>query len=810
MQFPYSWLKDYVDDLSVPAEELAHSLTMAGIAMENVFKPRVEFQGVVVGEIETICSHSDDGNLSICYIKTGPQKSSLPVVTRAPNVAAGEKVALAPEGAQLPGGRVNSLNIKGQKSEGVICSAADLNLSSTLFSPEQKDGVIILPFDTPLGIGLEEALGLDDVILELELTPNRADCLGLINIAREVAAVTGKRLRIPSIDLVESETLKTRDLITVGIESPELCGRYVARVVENVSVRPSPLWMQRRLQAAGIRPINNIVDITNYVMVETGQPLHAFDYHKINARRIIVRCARPGEDILTLDGVQRDLDTDTLVIADGVRPIGIAGVMGGLETEVTAHTNCVLLEAANFNQASIRRTSRKLGLRSEASSRFEKGVDIEAAGVAIDRAAQLIAELGDGETAGGRVDCYKNPFEPTVIPLRIGRLNDILGTELKIEDAERILQSLNFEYVVPEEGRLEVSIPSYRSDLTREVDLVEEVARLYGYNRIPTTLPRGVINRSVVAEDKKLEEDCRDFFVKAGLTEVITYSFIDSRHFDKFHLAPAHPWREALKIQNPLSEDQSVMRTFLLPGILEVASQNIKRKKENMAIFEIGKVFCPLEDKKLPGERTQVGGLATGVRERGWKWEPQCLDFFFLKGVLESLLKNLGACGYSFVPASNYPFLHPGKTAEVRVKGTKVAVLGEVHPSVCEEYGLTGQICVFWFELDKAKPNMSRTKIYRPEPKFPGAKRDLAVVVSKEIPASELEGAIREAGGELLREVELFDVYTGKQIPAGKKSMAYSLFYQSSKCTLKEEVINELHRKVSETLADRFGAELRE
>lgn len=808
MRVSYSWLSEYVD-FSVPPEELAHRLTMAGIAVENVTSPEVKFKGVIVGKIEHIKPHPHAERLVICTLVTGAVTDPLSVVTGAPNVEVGRKVAFAGEGAVLPGGRIKLMHFGDVKSEGMLCSAEELGLEADLFPSDQKDGIIILPEDAPLGKDLVQVLGLNDAVLELELTPNRADCLAVINIAREVAAVCRSKIMLPYIEVKESNHKAAQDLVKVEIEDPMLCGRYAARLITDIRVGPSPLWLQRRLQSVGVRPINNIVDVTNYVMMELGQPLHAFDYHTVKNGQIVVRQAREGETIVTLDGTRRALEPGMLVIADETKPIAIAGVMGGEETEITEKTTTVLLEAANFDQTSIRRTSRGLGLRTEASIRFERGVDIENTVTAANRAAQLISQLNAGKVLAGCVDCYPRPPKPVRIDLRVRRINEILGTTLDRTEVEEVFKRLDFEYRLVSEHRLEVVVPSYRTDISREIDLVEEVARLYGYDQIPITLPRGVTVQALKTEDRQLEDFCRHFLSKIGLTEIITYSFFDPGHFDRLRLSGDHPWRKTVKLQNPLSEAQSVMRTTLLPEILEVASRNAKHKGENISIFECGRVFIPLSDQKLPREDLQIAGLVAGEYSSGWKWEPVPLDIFFLKGILQSLFRETGLNNFEFLPSQYYNFLHPGRTAKVLLDNEVLAVLGEVHPFLREEYELLEGTCVFWVDFMILKKHYNSLRTFKPIPKYPGASRDLAIVVPEEVSALEIEKSICEVGGEILQRVELFDVYRGKQIPAGQKSMAYSLLYQSAERTLKEEEINSLHRLIQKNLAERFHAELR-
>ncbi|NLC07612.1 MAG: phenylalanine--tRNA ligase subunit beta [Syntrophomonadaceae bacterium] len=666
---------------------------------------------------------------------------------------------------------------------------------------------------TMAGITVEniDKLSTQEVVLELELTPNRADCLSLFNVAREVAAVTGEKLHLPEVIVPETEE-RIEDLAGVEIEAPALCDRYLARVIRNIRIAPSPLWMQERLQAAGIRPINNIVDITNYVMLETGQPLHAFDYDTLTDHQIIVRQARPGETLNTLDKTKRELTQEMLVIADSQRPVALAGVMGGLETEVTERTQTVLLESAHFDRVSIRRTSRQLGLRSESSIRFEKGTDIEGVVLGANRAAQLMAELGAGQPVAGVIDRHLNPRQPHSISLRISRTNSLLGTDLSQSEVINLLDRLQLKLVIKDHDSVVVEVPSYRGDLEREEDLIEEIARLHGYDRIPITLPSGTTTQGMKTTRQKAVDRTRDLLTACGLTEVVTFSMVSPRVFDRIGLAADDPLRRVMVLANPLNEEQSVLRTTLIPNLLEVAARNYNRRVTDVAVFELGRVFLPAEDGNpgvLPDEKLYVAGLTMGDLLPGWSASPQPMDFFYLKGVVEELLTGLGIKDCAWQAATLRPTFHPGRSAEIYGAGELLGLIAEIHPDVLEEYGLPKRTWVFELNLDQVLAVMSPVKSYSPLSRYPSVQRDLALIIPESLPAAKVETKIWESGQPLLHQVTLFDVYQGKPIPEGYRSLAYSLIYQASDRTLTDEEVNERHQLVRDTLSREMGVELR-
>lgn len=806
MRVSYKWLQEYVD-IPVSPEELAERLTFSGVAVENIEYLGKDIEKVVTAKVEKIERHPNADKLVVCSVNCG-QAENLQIVTGAPNVAEGQIVALALVGAKLPGGiKIGKSKLRGVESAGMVCSAQELGLDPKGFPPDQQEGIIVLPEGTPLGEDIKKVLGLDDVILELELTPNRADCLSMVGVAREVSAVLGTDFRPPRISVPETSE-KIDGLVKVVIEAPELCNRYIGRLVRNIKVGPSPEWMQQRLRAAGVRPISNIVDVTNYVMMELGQPLHAFDFDKIQEQIIIVRRAGEGEKIVTLDNQERALNSDMLVIADGCVPVAVAGVMGGLDSEITENTVNVLLESACFNGPSVRRTSRALGLRSEASLRFEKGVDPNGCLRAIDRAAQLIAEMGAGEIVAGVVDNYPCPVKNLQITLRPARLNRVMGTDIPTETMVDILNRLQLPVEAKDEVLL-VTVPTFRGDIAREVDLMEEVVRLYGYNRIPTELPLGRSTQGKKTFEQGMQDKVRSILTGFGLNEIITYSFINPKAFDMLNLPAESELRNTVVVQNPISEEQGVMRTTLLHGMLEVVARNLARKNKDLALFEMGNIFIPVAGEKLPREELTLGAVVTGNRPENWNQKAEPMDFFYLKGILETLLEELGVKETSFVPFPGHPALHPGRTAQVLLAGRPVGFIGEVHPEVMENYRLSGRAYVMELALEEIIAVSVKTKMYRSLPKYPGVERDMAVVVKEEVLAADLLAEIRQQGGPLLKNVRLFDVYQGEQIQKGYKSLAYAFLFQSSDRTLTDEEVNDLYEKIQNALQTKFGAQLR-
>jgi len=731
----------------------------------------------------------------------------LQVVTGAPNVREGQVIILALVGAALPGIKISKAKLRGVESFGMLCSAQELGLDSRDFPADQQEGILEFPSETSVGLDAKELLGLDDAILELELTPNRSDCLSMVGVAREVAAVLGTELRLPEIKVDEIDE-NIEGQVSITINNPDLCGRYVGRLIRDVRIGPSPQWMQRKLRAAGVKPISNIVDVTNYVLMELGQPLHAFDYDKLTDHAIIVRTAKQGEKMCSLDNVERDLTSEMLVIADSAGSVAIAGVMGGLDTEITDETTSVLIESAFFNPASIHRTSKNLGLRSEASTRFEKGIDINGSLLAADRACQLLADMGAGQIVKGVVDNFPDPQENPVIRLRTERVSLIMGTDVTRSEIKSIMERLGF--VVTDTGNdFMVEVPTRRGDIALEIDLIEEVARLYGYNNIPTTLPEGASSQGRKTMIQALTDQVLDVMVSCGLYEIITLSFMNPRVFDLLNLPPNHGLRNAVMVQNPLSEEQRVLRTTLFPGILDIMSRNSSRKNKDLAFFEIGRMFDPAAGEKLPRETLALAVGIMGKTAGGWATKPQEMDFYYLKGILEALFDALNISNYSLVPDKDNHSFHPGRTARIELAGRNVGVIGELNPNVIENYRLPERVYMLQLNLDETIQASGGFKTCSPLPRYPAVERDLAVVVRRDILAADINKVIKTQGGSLLENVSLFDVYQGQQIKEGFKSLAFSLRFQAIDRTLTDEEVNALFEKIQQALQEEFQAELR-
>lgn len=797
MLVPLKWLKEYVK-IDVPVEQLAYHLTMTGTKVEGITKQGEGISNVVVGRICEIHPHPNADKLVVCMVDVGDRK--LQIVTGASNVKEGQLVPVALDGATLPGGyRITVTSLRGVESYGMLCSGEELGLTEEDYPGAEVDGILILQEEYPLGMDIKEALGLDDEVLEFEITSNRPDCLSVIGIAREAAVALGSTFNPPRIEVkhgVGDVNVEAR----VVVEAPDLCPRYCARVVKDVKIAPSPRWMQRRLAAAGVRPINNIVDITNYVMLEMGHPMHAFDLDKVAGRTIVVRRARDGEKLVTLDDKERLLTSDMLVIADVEKAIGLAGVMGGANTEITDGTRNILLESALFDRGCIRKTAKALGIRSEASLRFEKGLDIHNAMAALDRAAQLIQQLGVGTVVEGVIDVCHGSLEKRVLEIPYKRVNDLLGINLSADEMADILRKLEFKVNVKGEY-MEIEVPSFRQDIEGVADIAEEVARIYGYNNIPMTLMEGTISRGKKTRKQKLIDKVKDVLVGTGLYEVVTYSFTSPRVYESIGITDPQLIPKTVKILNPLGEDQSIMRTTLIPSLLEVLSHNYNRGIERCQIFEIGTAFLP---KSLPLEDLPEEKPLLTIAEYG----PD-VDYYDLKGKVEVLLEELGLLDEAeFVPHV-HPTFHPGRTALLKLEGKEIGILGEIHPKVAQNYQIEERVLVAELQLDILLSLAKEERKYRPLPKYPAVERDLAVVVKKEVLAAQVESCIKELGGQLLEKVKLFDVYEGAQIPQGYKSLAYSLSYRAADRTLTDEEVNSLHDSIVKGLEQKLGARLR-
>ncbi|CCO07263.1 phenylalanine--tRNA ligase subunit beta [Desulforamulus hydrothermalis] len=806
MRVSYQWLREYVD-VDISPRELAERLTLAGLAVDAVDEPGAGIEKVVTGRILKIEKHPNADKLVVCTVDVG-QGEPLQIVTGATNVRAGHVVPVALEGAKLAGGlQIKRSKLRGVESRGMLCSGQELGMETKLLTPEMAHGVLILPENVAVGVDAREVLGLNDAVLELDLTPNRGDALSMVGVAREVAALLNKELKMPNPQPAESEEKIDRQ-VRVDIQAPDLCRRYVARLIKGIKIGPSPMWLQNRLRAAGVRPINNVVDVTNYVMLELGQPLHAFDYDKINNGHIIVRRAAEGEKTVSLDGVERTLSADMLVIADAAGPVAVAGVMGGQDSEVTEATVNVLIESAYFHPTCVRRTSKGLGLRSESSLRFEKGVDINGCLKAAERAVELIRQLAGGTVVAGVVDNFPRPVTEKTVSLRPWRVNRVLGVDIPRQDIVDIMQRLQFR--VQEQGDdLLVTVPTCRPDITGEWDLVEEVARIYGFDRIPETLPFGASTQGRRTPEQQLLWEIRDVMTACGFYETVTYSFVHPRIFDLMNLPADSPFRNAVRLQNPLSEEQSVMRTVLVPSLLEVLQRNLHRQVQYGALFEIARVFYPVEGQALPEEVPVLAAVAVGQRPRTWNQPALPMDFFFMKGVAEQLLASLGFTETVFARHQD-PSFHPGRCARIEINGQLLGVVGELHPDVIENYELSQRAVALKLDLRQLILVKRPIKQYRGLPKFPLVERDLAVLVKQEVLAAELLSVIKKAGGNLLKHADIFDVYQGSQVPEGYKSVAISMVFQAPDRTLTDEEINDKMQRITNSLTAQTGAVLRQ
>lgn len=808
MKISYRWLREYVDT-DLPPAQLADRLTNAGVPVEGL-APVVEgLSGVVVGEIEAIEREVEGprpGHANrLCRVALPDRKLS--ILCGAPNAAPGLRTAVAPPGASLPGGRaITAATIRGTLSEGMLCSEKELGIG------EDAAGILALPADAPLGADLATYLGLDDTIFEIEITPNRPDVLAIVGVAREVAALTGAPFRYPQVTVKEGES-PAAALAAVEIADPDLCPRYAARVITGLTVKPSPPWLAQRLRTVGLRPINNVVDVTNYVLWELGQPLHAFDRDRLEGGRIVVRRARPGERITTLDGRERALAPDMLMICDAARPVAVGGVMGGADSEVRAGTTTVLLESACFNPGSIRRTSRALSLSSDASYRFERGADIEGVIPALDRAAYLMADLGGGTVAHGVLDVYPAPRPHSRIALRLERVERVIGAAPPRAEAVRILQALGF--AVDDTGpTLQVVVPSFRRDIVQEDDLVEEIVRIWGYEQIPLILAGGgELSPVTRPAGLRVTRAASRALVDAGLAECITYAFVDPARLKL--LGWDDPAR-LVALQNPLSAERSVMRPSLLPGLLEVLATNVHRQNPDVRAFEVGTIFSPHResDGDRPAHEELWLGLAlTGLRApRAWHSGRDRVDVYDAKGMAELALAVAGASRAETTPwgpGQEPAYLEPGRSARLVQDGEELGWFGEVSARVREAFDLDAPVFAAGVALGALAARPTPVARYAPLPRFPAVQRDLALVVADDVTVAQIEAAIRGMDAAWLTRVQLFDVYSGSQVGAGRRSLAFGLTFQAPDRTLTDAEVNEQHARVVRELGRRFGAEVR-
>ena len=794
MLVPLKWLRDYVD-IDIDTQEFADMMTMTGSKVEKVDFFGKETNGVEVCKILEIEQHPDADRLKVTKVEVA-NGEILQIVTNATNIKVGDYVPVARIGAVLPGDfKIKKGKLRGVLSEGMFCGAEELTIPSAFVEDHKKDGIYILDHQDSfeLGMDVRDVLGINDALIEFEITSNRPDCRSIIGIAREAAVTLGKELKYPEIKVQACDEEMSFE---IDIQT-DLCKRYCGRVVKDVKVGPSPYWMQRKLIEAGMRPISNIVDITYYVMLELGQPLHAFDLDDIKYNKMTVKMAEEGEKFTTLDGVERTLTSDMLVIGNQDKTLDLAGIMGGENSEIKDTTTSIFIEGASFAKENIRATSKKLGLRTEASSRFEKGIDINLAEEAVNRACQLIEELGCGTVLNGMLDYYPQKEEVQKVTVNPVRINKLLGVNVPMDQFINILESLEFKCNLVSSEVLELEVPTFRLDITEDADILEEIARIYGYNNIPSASLEGNATAGVKTDKQKFIDNVKSNSIACGLNEILTYSFVSPRGVDKINLPDNDEKRNFVKIMNPLGEETSVMRTTLIPNMLDVISTNISHKVEEVSAFECGNTFIPQEGLPIETKKYCVGMYGKEV------------DFFVLKGVIESVLNNVGLKGYEIEPETTNLTFHPGRCAKIVYNNIYIGTFGELHPDVIENYNLGQRVYVAEINIDTVFENLNLTKSYNPLPKYPSTSRDIALIVKDEVFVKQIEDIIKANGEDLVESYKLFDVYKGAQIEEGHKSIAYSITYRSKDKTLTDEDVAKVHEKILSELSEKLNANLR-
>lgn len=804
MNTSLSWIKKYVPELDVTAQEYTDAMTLSGTKVEGYVQLDADLEKIVIGQIEKIERHPDADKLIICQVNVGDE--TVQIVTGAPNVKEGDKVPVVLDGGRVAGGhdgkpapggvKIKKGKLRGIDSYGMMCSIEELGSTREMYPEAPEYGIYIFPEDAVVGTSAVKALDLDDAVIEYEITSNRVDCYGVLGIAREAAATFNKKFCPPEVKETGNDE-NASDYIKVTVEDPELCTRYCARVVKNVKIGPSPKWMQRYLAKNGIRPINNLVDITNYVMEEYGQPMHAYDLDHIEGKEIVVRRAAKGEKFVTLDGQEREMDDSVLMICDGKKPVGIAGIMGGENSMITDEVHTVLFEAACFNGTNIRLSSKKIGLRTDASGKFEKGLDPNNAQAAIDRACQLMEELGAGEVVGGMVDVCSETREPVRVPFEPERINALLGTELTKEEMLGYLARVELAY---DESTNEIVAPTFRQDIHCMADVAEEVVRFYGYDKIPTTLPTGEATTGKLPFKLRIEQIARDMAEYCGFSEGMTYSFESPKVFDKLLIPEGDALRNAITISNPLGEDYSIMRTTTINGMLTSLATNYNRRNKDVRLYELGNVYLPksLPLTELPEERMH---FTLGMYGAG--------DFFDMKGVCEEFFEKIGMKErVTYDPKAGKTYLHPGRQANMCYGGKVIGYLGEVHPAVADNYGIGDKAYIAVIDILAVLEFAGFAHKFTGIAKYPAVTRDLSLVVPREVLAGQIEEVLEQRGGKILESYELFDIYEGSQIKEGYKSMAYSVVFRNHDKTLDESEINAVMKKILNGLTG-LGIELR-
>ena len=807
MKASLQWMNEYVPlDLNRPAQELADELTQAGIPVEEVLSMDPGLKKIYTGKIVEITKHPDADKLQVCQVQClseDGEEITKQIVTAATNVAVGQIVPVAYHKSRLADGtEIKKGKLRGVVSEGMFCSVAEFGISSDLVRPEEAQGIYIFPEGTPIGLDIKEALMLNDTVYEFELTANRADCFSMVGLSREFGIMTNQKALFPVIMVNENgESIEGK--ASVAIEAHDLCTRFTSRLVTNVTIEPSPLWMQNRLRNSGIRPINNVVDVTNYVMLELGQPMHAYDYDCVTDHTLIARRAKAGETLTTLDGNERELNESMLIIADTKGPIGVAGVMGGLTSEVTDKTTNVLFEAAVFNGPSIRRTSKALGMRSEASGRFERGVNHKYTAYAIDRAAQLLQQICPScKVSVGVIDVYPEPVEQRTVTFTAEQINDYLGTSIEKDRMVDILTKL--EFGITESGdTIKALVPTWRDDVTGMPDIAEEVARIVSYDNIEPTIPVAVLSSGGMTPKKALTKEVTHYLAHAGLSQIITFSFMHKDGLTNMMLPEGDNRYTAIPILNPISEEFPYMRTTLVPAVIEAAKRNIAQQNKDLWLFETANVYEPktLPLTEVPHERPMACGIMMGkVTEAAWNQAQRDTDFYDVKGVVDGLLAKLGLTQYDIQPSSE-SYYHPGVSAHYTVNGVTVANYGELHPQVVKNFDLSGKVYMFEIDLEAVLSIIVPPFRYQSFSKFPGTSRDLAIVAPVSVTSGEIVALIKEHGGEYLESVSIFDVYEGEHIEAGYRSLAYNLQFRSMEGTLNDEDIDGAIQAIIDALA---------
>ena len=795
MLVPVKWIRDYVN-IDMDTVEFADKMTMTGTKVETVEFLGKEISNVVVGKIEKITQHPNADKLVVCQVNIG-EEELVQICTGAKNVLEGDIVPVAKVNSTLPGGiKIKKGKLRGEASHGMLCGAEELGIDEHFVNERSKGGIYILNDMENIVIGqdIKEFLLINDAIIDFELTANRPDCRSMIGIAREAAVTIGEKLNYPEIEVKACD----EDIdFEVKVENPELCPRYSARIVKDVKIAPSPYWMQRRLMEAGVRPINNIVDITNFVMLEQGQPLHAFDLNELTTGKIVVRNAQEGEKFTTLDEVERTLDKDMLVITDGEKPVAIAGVMGGLNSGIKDDTTAVLFEGAAFNADNIRATSKKLGLRTEASGRYEKGISTELSITGVERACQLVEMLGAGRVLRGTVEDYPVKSQVQTLTVNPSRIIKNIGIDLSLDGFVKILEDLEFKCDLKSAEEVVIEVPAFRLDIEQEADIYEEIARIYGFENIPSEQLEGNATAGVKTPKQKFMDKIKDRATSIGLNEILTYSFVSPKSLDKIKLPADDKKRDYIKLINPLGEDTSVMRTTMMPSMLNVLYTNISRKVDNAMAFECGHTFTPQEGLPIETNHLCVGMYGKEV------------DFFVLKGALESILESVGFDNYEIIPETNNTTFHPGRCATIMYNNIYIGTFGEVHPEVIDNYNLGQRVYLAELDLDLIFDNSDRTIIYDPLPKYPSTSRDIALLVKDEVIVKQIEDIIKANGEDILEGYKLFDVYKGSQIAEGYKSIAYSITYRSKDKTLTDEDVNKVHHNIIRELEEKLDAKLR-